>query len=214
LLHKKILIIVKDGYKYHLFISYARSGDVPEWLKNHFLPVLTNCLDNVIIEEEPQIFVDDEDIEIGSTWPDALADALHRSYLLLAIWSPQYWRSKWCVAEWHSIRARATEVADTQSGLTHSDNSAGLVYPILYSGNPEDFPEEARWTQYRRDLRSYTYPYLVFRESLKYLEFHDKVKEIARDLAERLPTVPPWDPHWVPRRPDPALPLAFRFQRL
>jgi len=58
------------GYHYHIFISYSRSGDVPSWVHTHFLPVLTNRMD-AVLNERPQIFIDQQ-IDVGSDWPESL----------------------------------------------------------------------------------------------------------------------------------------------
>ena len=85
----------REGYKYHIFISYSRSGDVPERIRNHFLPVLANQLDG-LLNEEPEIFVD-YSIDIGTKWPDILCEALQRSRCLLSVWTLRYFRSGWCL---------------------------------------------------------------------------------------------------------------------
>lgn len=194
------------GYEYHLFISYPRSGDVSEWVLNHFLPRLANCLESTM-SDVPRIFVDEE-VETGSDWPQKLADALHRSCCLLTVWTPPYFRSKWCMAEWQTFLSRERNL-----GFKTSENPSGLVYPVVFSDG-DYFPDEAKRTQSRRDLIDCTYPQPQFRNVSKYLEFHDKVGKIAHELDQWLVHVPPWDPNWQPVRPDPLPPYIPRFARL
>ena len=55
------------GYRYHIVISYAHTGEVCEWVHNHFLPVLNFRLGS-ILDEEPQIFIDKEiEVSVGLT---------------------------------------------------------------------------------------------------------------------------------------------------
>src|SRR5262245_60206696 len=112
---------MRKGYQHHFFISYSRSGDVPDWLDNHFLPVLTNRL-IAVMDENPKIFVDKR-IETGSDWPEVLANALRRSCYMVAIWTPHYFRSRWCLAEWESMRFR-----ERQLKTLSTSTKKGLVY--------------------------------------------------------------------------------------
>ena len=198
----------REGYKYHIFISYSRSGDVPEWIRNHFLPVLANQLDG-LLNEEPEIFVD-YSIDIGTKWPDILCEALQRSRCLLSVWTPRYFRSGWCLAEWQTMRAREAKIiANRGDGVP----ICPLVYPIIFADG-EHFPKEARDVQAVLDFNGLTYPYPSFKKSERYLDFHDRVRSVASDLANRLSAAPPWDPNWTPVTPPPETRPRPRFLRL
>jgi hypothetical protein len=182
------------------------TSNVPEWLENHFLPVLKKRLE-AELNEDPRLFIDKQ-TEVGADWPETLADALNRSCCLIAIWSPHYFRSTWCLAEWETIKYREQE-----AGFRTNNNSCGLIYPVVFSDG-EWFPEEAKRMQYRDDFRNFAYPYKQFRESQLYLEFHDRVAEVARQLVERLKQVPPWNLKWQSIRPSSTPPFIPTFQRL
>jgi TIR domain len=194
------------GYSYHYFISYSRSGDAGKWVHNHFFPVLKGRLE-AILGEPPALFID-QDIEVGSAWPQKLADALHQSRCMVAVWTPSYFRSPWCVAEWETVLERERRV-----GLKMPGNCGGLVYPVVYS-NGDSFPSEAKQTQSRFDFREYAYPYKQFTKTMKYLTFFDKVSELAEQLKRKLDTVPDWDATWPTLRPSPNLPMQPQFVRL
>lgn len=197
--------VLKD-YDHHIFISYPRGGDAAEWLHNHLCPVLKNQLDNEM-PEEPRIFVD-ESIDKGSEWTMVLERALHRSCCLLTVWTPQFFRSKWCLAEWETMRLR-----EQRLGLRTADKPNGLVYPLVFAdGNC--FPQEAKRIQSRLDLHDYAYPYLQFKTTAKYLDFHDKVRQVARELVKMLAYAPAWDPEWESCKPEPNEPLSIPFRRL
>ena len=193
-------------YYYHIFISYSRLGDVPGWVHTHFLPVLTNRMD-AVWNESPQIFIDQK-IDVGSDWPEDLANALHHSCCMLAIWSPSFFRSKWCMAEWETMLAR-----EQQTGLRSRGHTMGLVYPVVFSDG-EYFPEAAKRTQSKFDLKDYTYPYPQFRNTPEYLKFHDKMTEVANGLVRLLQEVPPWNAAWTVVRPPPNTLDEPRFKRL
>lgn len=136
-------------------------------------------------------------MEVGTYWPEELAQALSESRYLLAVWSPPYFTSSWCVAEWQSMRQ-----GEKLLGIPRREERLGLIYPVVYAdGN--SFPEEARAVQSRFDLSAYGFPYEQFNRTDAYLEFHAKVKSIAADLAGRLANAPPWRPDWPVCRPAP-----------
>lgn len=176
------------GYEYHVFISYRRSGDVGEWVHNHFHPMLLRRLES-LLDEEPKVFLDTA-MENGSHWPQRLSDALHRSCCLAAVWTPSYFRSDWCLAEWRTIAERERLV-----GLPTPAGRPGLVYPVVFSDG-EHFPDDAKAIQARQNMHEFAYPYEQFRKTEKYLEFHDRMNEVATDLLHRLRGVPQWDSAW------------------
>src|SRR5512146_1527304 len=91
-------------YHWDVFISYRRAGNVTGWVQNHLHPVLVSCLADEL-DRPPQVFVDNQ-MEVGTYWPDELANAQRMASYLLAVWSPPYFTSPWCVAELHSMWAR------------------------------------------------------------------------------------------------------------
>ena len=182
------------AYEYNVFLSYPRKGQVCPWVHNHFLPLLRDCLDSRL-QEEPRIFVDTSQ-PTGVRWPEHVKNALLSSQLLVAVWTPPYFRSPWCLAEWNTMLER-------ESVLQHSGNSPnrGLVYPVVYSDG-DHFHHRAKETQYRRDLSRFTYPYPCFKESSTYLPFHDAMMSIAEEIESHLLEIPDWQAHWPVVEPD------------
>jgi len=183
-------------YLYDVFISYKRNSDAGLWVRNHLYPVLTQCLASEM-PRDPQVWFD-EDQDIGTNWPNNLKHVLLHSRVILCVWSPPYFRSAWCLAEWESMRAR-------EQIFRHRGNTnPPVIYPVIFSDG-EHFPQSAREIIGRTDLSAWGYPYLQFRNSLKYLAFHDAVRTVAIELAKRVSDVPPWEPGWPTLNPA-ALP--------
>ena len=103
-----------EGYEYDLFLSYRREGDVGEWVRNHFHDRLRNCL-NSEFPRPVRIFFDVGQ-EPGTHWRKNIARALQRSHLLVAVLSPQYFTSSWCLAEWNTIRRREERLGFGREG--------------------------------------------------------------------------------------------------
>lgn len=182
------------GYEFDVFISYIRSGNPHAWMHNHFLPRLRNCLADQVAHE-PAVFIDEE-MDRGTNWPARLETALNRTKVMVAVFSPQYFRSRWCLAEWETMVAR-----ERQLGLYSAEQPQGLIYPVLYSDsdNFPDFVRDRTW----RDLKRWNSPDPVFQQTTEFYGFHREVEDIAVDLAKLLPRVPEWRADWPVCRPDP-----------
>ncbi len=186
-----------SGYKFDVFISYCRHGSVQKWLLNHFYPKFKDCLADQMAPT-PRVFVD-RSMPKGVAWPEELQKALRHSKILLPLFSPPYFESNWCMAEWKSMRER-----EKLLGLGTLDNPQGLVYPILYSDS-DNFPEEAK-TLSRWNFKKLSTPEPVFQESRDWVLFHHQVTELAEDLVVLLKQVPDWQPNWpLIKNPEPVL---------
>ena len=190
-------------YEYDVFLSYRRAGSVNGWMHNHFYPKLVESLTDEL-NHWPEIYLDTEQ-DVGDRWPQRLEYALLRSRIMLCVWTPSYFGSDWCLAEWESMKLREQAL-----GMANRHAPGGLVYPIRLKDG-DSFPKEAQETQYL-DMKPWAYSSPVFQQSVKFLEFEEKVAGIAEDLAGRLRQVPTWEPHWTVIRPAakdlgaPALP--------
>ena len=191
-----------SDYEFDVFLSYSRKGGSPGWVHNHFLPKLRDCLIDQV-GYEPKVFVDQE-MEPGTVWPHRLENVLNRSKILVSIYSPQYFRSPWCLAEWHTMAERERIL-----GLASLERPQGLIFPILYTDS-DNFPTYAKDRSWH-NLKGLSTPDLVLQQSLDWIEFHKRMEKIATDLARLLPQVPPWQPGWPAQRPDPPEPPTTRF---
>lgn len=195
------------GYEYDIFLSYPRAGHAGEWVRNHFHPLLKGCL-NEELAEAPSVWFD-EDQDPGVNWPANLRRALLRSRILVAVWSPSYFRSTWCMAEWESMRAREQVL-----GFATEENPQGLIYPVVY-GDGDSFPLAAKATQYRRDLSQWGFPLPQFQKTEQYMHLWDCMRQVAGDIATRLGTVPAWADGWpVVDMPNIAPPSRSPLPRL
>jgi hypothetical protein len=182
------------GYEFDVFISYTRRGNPHGWMHNNFLPRLRDCLDDHLADE-PALFVDEE-MDRGVNWPHRLEYALNRAKIMVAVFSPQYFRSPWCLAELQTMAAR-----ERLFGLNSAERPYGLIYPLVFSDsdNFPDFVRDRAW----RDLKKWNRPDPVYQQTIEWVGFHEQVETIAIDLAKLLPRVPDWAPGWPTHRPDP-----------
>lgn len=147
------------SYEFDIFVSYRRSSTVGQWVRSHLVPRLEARLDDVA-PGKVRISCDAQ-MESGVRWPDELRRRLRLSGLLLAVWSADYFRSPWCVAEWKSFKERETLLK-----MFQDQNPRGLVYPVRYADG-DYFDSEAQQTQCRKDFSKLNYPDDVFKLSAK-----------------------------------------------
>ncbi|WP_413711644.1 hypothetical protein [Rhizobium sp. Rhizsp82] len=114
---------------------------------------------------------------------------------MIAVWTPPYFSSRWCMAEWESMLQRQVFLAN--HGIVQAQ---GLVLPIVFSDG-KNFDPRAKNTQ-AINLSSLTYPYDAFRENGKYLDLDDRVRSIAEDIEARLDNSPDWHPDFPIANPD------------
>jgi len=169
------------------------------------MPTLLALLEGEL-SEDPKLFKDDQ-IDVGDAWPNRLAAELLTSRCMIAIWTPKYFRSKWCLAEWDTMRKREEIL-----GMRTRDNPSGLVYPIVFSDG-KSFPKRAIEIQYLDDFRRFAYPYPVFKESQLYIEFHDSVAKVAKEIAGMILNSPPFDSKWPTIRPQIESSRTLKFSR-
>lgn len=193
-----LLIIVRvPGYEFDVFISYSRHGSGAKWLMNHFYPKIQDCLADQIAPM-PKVFVD-KSMPRGVHWPSQLQKALRHSKVMIALLTPLYFQSKWCMAEWRNMKAR-----EQMLGLGTTDRPQGLIIPILYSDS-ENFPEEGRELSWW-NFKELSTPDPVFQESRDYVQFHREVTNLAKDLVELIQQVPEWRDDWpIVEPPDPVI---------
>lgn len=147
----------------------------------HFLPLMQARLE-LEAGRQMRIFFDRAEITAGMEWVEAQRRALLRSRLLLGIWSPSYFASRWCLAELATFRRR--------SELVHRN----LIVPITIHGDAS-FPTEAQATQWF-DFREFMIVGKAFNRSEKYLNFEVAVRQLCGHIESQLKNAPPFDSSW------------------
>lgn len=172
-------------YEYDVFISYTRVGrNVPEWIRNHFYPRLSDwLLDHA--DRDVRVFFDD-DVAVGAVWPDRLRTVLQRTRILVPVCSPRYFRDEWCLAEWHSMAEREKIVGTTPERI--------LIYPVIFCDS-ETFPDYAK-ARRMRSLKDWNQPTPQFESTQGYVDFHRAMVTVTEDLVKLIAAAPPWQPDW------------------
>jgi hypothetical protein len=180
------------AYKYDIFISYKRGLIGDEWLDTRFIPLFQDAVEDEIIVQCGRralgIFfdrarlardtrqLDQTGIEPGQNWREALKDGLESSCCLLAVCSPKYFQSEWCMTEWDTFQQR------------NKAAKKDLIVPItLHDG--EKFPGAGSALQYA-DFNDY---YIVgdgFTKTEPYVQFQKLIKVLATRVAKVIASAP------------------------
>jgi len=194
-------------YHFDAFVSYRRRTPVLDWVRNHFKPKLEQWLPLFMARQTPRkirIAIDTEIIETGDAWLPKLGQSLRDSRTLIAIWSHEYFRSHWCMAELTSMLER-----ESRLGLQTDEKTSGLIYPICY----EDSKSLRLKPEYRRkernDLHDWNTPDLIMQATPAYVEFDKKMQQVCQQLASMILKAPRWRPDWPLIEPRVSSDLKF-----
>jgi len=166
-------------YQYDVFFSYKRDRESDEW-HEHVKNKLAHWLRQELGRLEVRIFFDTEEIRTGEHWRQKLGDALKRSRCIVCIWSPLYFRSKWCVSEWMTFVERE-RLAKRE-----------LIMPASYFDG-DTFPPNATAKQFL-DFSEFASTMPKFWDTESAVEFEEKrLRPFARDLAAMIRRAPPYD---------------------
>ncbi len=179
------------SYKYDIFISYNHSV-IDDWLVEHFIPLSVWHFESSL-GYRPEIFIDRDGILTGDSWPERLSNALSHSKCLMAILSPSYFNSTWCIYELTTMLKR-----EEQNGFRIKKKPEGLIIPINVS-NGRSFPEIIKNIQYF-DCRDYVIKGDAFKSSPIYVDFQRKIKTWSADVAKCIENAPIWKKEWTDQK--------------
>jgi len=177
-------------YDFDVFISYKRGRLREEWLNTIFRPHFEEQLEEAI-GKKPTIFIDSIDIPPGVEWPDYLATALSKSRCMVAILSPSYFGSEWCLKEFKAMYFRQNELR--KKNLLAKDHA--VILPFVKQGPMEAFPDFID----RIQLLDYSRFNIVgegFKNTTLYVEMQQKIQQDARKTATMIKAAPEWIPEF------------------
>ncbi|RKR05591.1 TIR domain-containing protein [Flavobacterium sp. 90] len=166
------------AYQYDVFISYKNHHVTNTWVIK-FEEKLKYWLTQELGGNKPKIFFDKDTIETGNIWPNTLKNGVKTSKCLLCIWTPEYFRSKWCLSEWLSFEERTTYLNNS----THQ-----IILPIRFHDG-EHYPAQAKLRQCT-DVTNYSNTNNAFWETQKAMELEDTIKDLCKTLAVAIQAVP------------------------
>lgn len=176
-------------YEYEVFISYRKVFPIREWVYEHLVPFIGPYLESEL-NMPVRIFLDKSEVEQGDAWPARLRRALAASRCLVAVWSPNYFQSQWCMKEYSVMRNR-----ENRLGYRTTENPAGLILPLkVFDG--QHFPQDALDVECL-DCRDYLRIGEGYRYTPRYVEFQDSLLKWATSAARAIAHAPEWSEEWL-----------------
>lgn len=177
------------AYSYDIFISYKRHGETLAWIKKHFFPLLEHRV-GLELGRDPVVYVHEvaQQIPAGAIWPRALANSLAESRVLVALWTKNYFNSRWCAEELAHMLARE-EHAAVRGDL----NTFGLIIPVVIHDG-QDFPQTLNHIE-KLEIQSF-YNTRMREDSELAERLSDLLGVHAGGFASAIENAPPWQPDW------------------
>ncbi len=179
-------------YEWDVFISYRRETAVHAWTHRVFLPALREWLPH-FGGAPARVFVDQDSVPAGTAWPAEIEAALLRSRCAVAILSPDYFHSAWCLAEFHTLLRR-----QQLTGMP-------AIVPLRFSDG-DHFDDEARALEWI-DVEPFNWMRSRSRSGTR--TFTQSVKGVCERVAQLVRDAPAWDPDWTVVRPTRPAASAF-----
>lgn len=167
------------GYEFDLFVSFSGRGVAREWTTD-FVRRLGEYVE-LQGGERVRVFMDAQDVRMGERWEPQLEEALLRSKALLAIVTPHYVTSAWCVREWMAFEAR-----EERSGVSP------LIFPVRVIGASEALPDWL-WRRQMFDMRDSVDLASTRRPAARE---NRATMALAALLIDGLRRAPPFNPSW------------------
>jgi TIR domain len=177
------------AYSYDIFISYKRHTETLAWITTHFFPLLEHLV-GLELGRDPGIYVHEvaQQIPAGTIWPQALGDSLAESRVLVALWTKNYFNSRWCTEELAHMLARERHV-----GCRGAGNAFGLIVPVIIHDG-QDFPNTLDYIE-KLEIQSF-YNTRMRKDSELAEQLSEALKVHARGFASAIENAPPWRPDW------------------
>jgi hypothetical protein len=168
------------GYRYDVFVSYTwRVPRAQQWVRHVLHPPLCDFLALHAKIPPERVFLDEREVRPGMEVETNVHDALRDSRVLLAVLSPQYFESGWCLTEFHTMLARQKATGKR------------VIYPLaVWDGNW--YADEAKALA-PLDYNSWG----TLERGMRRKRWNDAVHALAKELEPLIHGCPAHDPSWA-----------------
>lgn len=118
---------ISNDYEYDIFISYHHGGVLDEWTMD-FVNDLKDWL-SLELSSAPQVYLDTINITPAENWIEHIKRTIKKSKILIAILTPAYFTSNFCIQEWLQFEAREQIMKKP------------LIVPVLVRGGHGTLPK-------------------------------------------------------------------------
>ena len=183
-------------YTFDIFLSVKSDEVFAEWVRDTFIPLF-----GFYIKEDVRakcrrafagLFFYKTNLGPGDPWPDELRAAIRGSRCAVALCSPEYFYSRYCLTEFHSFLERS-----------RTEKAKVLIPAAVHDG--EAFPDEARNIQIA-DFADFVIVGPGFRETKKFMMLQEKLTKFSLRVAELVSLAPAFKEWPIVEKAAPAQP--------
>jgi FxsC-like protein len=168
--------------KFLFYLSYSRANSDP-YLKRFYDDLASELRRRLGYGSETVGFFVPKEIESGNQWSSPLIEALQESQVLVALYSPAYFKSSHCGKEFQIFLERRRTAASIQPG----SESRPAILPILWIPLRESTPPAAADIQYFTSGPAQEYARKGLRQMLKqYSQYKFDYQMVLAEFAEAL----------------------------
>jgi FxsC-like protein len=182
------------------FMSYAHANDVDGGLVKAFYDKLCTYVGGRIGQPADSVgYLDKYELQWGQDWPSELRAALQRCRCFVPLMSPDYWKSRWCGAEWALFERRCATLKEPPPRLI-----AAVNWIAPFEAHHPEFATKLQFAPSQRELDPEVQQQLEARyaergfsffasraELTKYRDSYTSVVEQLGDAILRLATQAP-----------------------
>ena len=182
------------GYRYDVFVSYSwRVCRAQQWVRHVLYPKLIEFLELEANISRDRVFLDERVVRPGMEIETKVHEALRDSRVLLAVLSPQYFDSGWCLTEFYTMLARQQATCKR------------VIYPLAVWDGDWYAPEA-------RALGPHNYnKWGTLEPGMQRKRWNDTVLDLAKVLEPLVRESPDHDPAWtITLHEDPQQPHIRR----
>lgn len=183
-----------SGYKYHCFISGPHSKH--RGMKKFALRLREDITEELNLRGgfyDPQVFLDEKNINLADDWEREISDSLCKSIAMVSLCGPLYYHPKheWCGLEWAAMSSLGKKRIKS--------SKFGTILPLILVED-ERIPGVVSKTQFLDFSAVFARsrnPYLTQDYREKVIKIVDRIIEIAQAL-EKNKAVPSCDKFKIP----------------
>jgi len=136
---------------YYFFFSYARNNS-DDYLRYFFDELSGKIRDQLGLDQDEEVgFFDQPHLELGADWIQILSRKLQECKVIVSLYSPAYFGSRYCGKEWEWFRRRRELYVTTERAAGNNDvEYPPVIKPVIWIPLLEDqsAPEAVGGPQY------------------------------------------------------------------
>jgi hypothetical protein len=164
--------------RYSCFISYCHGeGELMRRFINDLTAALKSYLDPFFDEE---IYIDENRLEPGYMYNEALATALCESVCMVVVYAPKYERHAYCRREFEAME----RIESRRKQMARVSREKGMIIPVILRGAP--VPDKLKGRRQLLDFSKYTTVSPKISRNRKYVDDIDKVAQSIYAVYQEL----------------------------